>query len=151
MKKISVIGLVLALVLSMNVFGVMGDVMETTDNLWTVSVVETGTYKVTVSDKNEMGFFLINDANGETTDYVIIQGNDYGYIYYSNDSKGYTYAIQNVNLELVSTEDLGVSGYHVFEIVEGERGFDPLIDEDKESAVVDCSNYSEEELDIMFS
>lgn len=151
MKKISVMGLVLALVLSLNVFGVMGDVMDVSNHSWNVSVIETGTYKVTVSEGKDTGFFLIHDENGEITDYVIIQGNDYGYIYYSNDSEGYTYAIQNVNSELVSTEDLGVSGYHVFEIVEGERGFDPLIDEDKESAVVDCSNLSEEELALMFS
>ena len=149
MKKMSVIGLVLALVLSLNVLSVMGAViLESSQPLQDVSVLQTGTYKISVSEGKEIGFFVVNDENGNAVDYVIIQDNDYGYIYFDNSFKGYSYDFKDVDYEWISEQDLGVSGYHVFELVEGDRDFDPVIDTDNTVYVQDLTA---EEMEAMFS
>lgn len=149
MKKISVMGLVLAIVLSLNVLSVMGAAVEVSQPLQDVSVLETGTYRITVADDKNIGFFVMNDTNGDTVDYVIVQENDYGYIYFSKEYKGYSYDIKDVNYELVSTEDLGVSGYHVFELVEGDRDFDPVLDTEDNTVYV--KDLTAEDMEVMFS
>ncbi|MBR3791223.1 MAG: hypothetical protein IKK18_00825, partial [Clostridia bacterium] len=68
MKKINVMGLVLAVVLSLSV-SVMGAVVEPMQNM------ETGTYRITVSDGKDIGFFVVNDESGNAVDYVVIQEN----------------------------------------------------------------------------
>ena len=175
MKKISVLCAVLAMVMSLSVFSicyametttVSNQVVSETVRLEDISVLETGTYKVTVSDGEEMGFFVIYDKDDEVQDYVIIMENDYGYIYFNADyTEGCTYSFKSVDVELVSKEDLGVSSYHVFEIVEGKRDFDPILDiaedgtyiENPESygkvidGVVYIYDLSEEDMIDMFS
>lgn len=125
MKNLSI---VLAIMLIL--FG-LGTTPAFATELEDVSALETGTYKVTVSDKSVdmgQGFFMIENENGEFTDFIIIKDLDYGYIYFDASYKGLSYIFRNVELELVDTEDLGVSGYHVYNFL--QRDFDPLIDEE---------------------
>lgn len=159
MKKINVMGLVLAVVLSLSV-SVMGAVVEPAQN---VGSMETGTYRVTVSEGKDIGFFVVNDEAGNAVDYVVIQENDYGYIYFDAAATGCTYDIKDVDCELVSNEDLGVSGYHVFEIIKGHRDYDPIVDKQsdlelpytsedgKVPGIVYLEDLSAEEMSEMFS
>lgn len=127
MKKLSIGMVAVALVIAM----VMSLTPAFAAELKDVSALETGTYKVSIADTsvdNGMGFFLISDENDELKDSVIIKDNSYGYIFFDGDFKGDSFTFRNVVLEKVSDSDLGVSGYHVYEIVDGQRDFDPVID-----------------------
>lgn len=155
MKKISVLCAVLAVVMSLSMFSICyaaevtedrNQVVSETVRLEDISALETGTYKVTVADGEEIGYFVIYDKNGEVQDYVIIMERDYGYIYFNADYiEGCTYSFNGVNVELISKDDLGVSSYHVFEIVEGKRDFDPIVDVVvDDTLVVEPESYGED-------
>ena len=129
MKKLSIGMVAVALMIAMAMSLTPAFAAELKD----VSALETGTYKVSIADTsvdNGMGFFLISDKNDELKDSVIIKDNSYGYIFFDGDFKGDSFTFRNVVLEKVSDSDLGVSGYHVYEIVDGQRDFDPVIDND---------------------
>lgn len=123
MKKLSVMVIALFVVIYS-----LGVVPAYAAELEDVSILETGTYRVSVADidKEEMGFFRI-EKDDELKDFVIIAGESYGYIYFDTSYQNLTYNFRNVDLELVSKEDLGVSGYHVFDFC-GQRDYDPIID-----------------------
>lgn len=123
MKKLSVMLIVLfAIIYSLGVIPAYAAELED------VSVLETGTYRVSVTDPNkeDMGFFRA-EKDGDLKDFVIIAGESYGYIYFDSSYQNLTYNFRNIDLELVSKEDLGVSGYHVFDF-SGQRDYDPVID-----------------------
>lgn len=123
MKKLNVMVIALFIVISC-----LGVVPAYAAELEDVSVLETGTYRVSVADidKEEMGFFRI-EKDDELKDFVIIAGESYGYVYFDASYQNLTYNFRNVDLKLVSKEDLGVSGYHVFDF-SGQRDYDPVID-----------------------
>ena len=125
MKKLSVMLITLfAIIYSLGVVPAYAAELED------VSILETGTYRVSVADldKEDMGFFTI-ETDGELKDFVIIAGESYGYIYFDSNYQNLTYNFRNVDLELVSKEDLGVSGYHVYDFG-SQRDYDPVIDGD---------------------
>ena len=136
MKKLisSILSIVMVLSLSVSVFGA-----DLTKN------VVDGTYKITVGPNDEIGFVTLNDENDEVVDYVIMVGNGYGYLYFDNVNMA-DLDIYNAELELISEEDLGVSGYHVFEIVEGQRDYDTLVDKEVKNNAV-----NEEDLEDYFA
>lgn len=153
MKRTIILGLMLAMIMSLSVFSVAGAAVEVDKvPVQDASVLETGTYRVSVSNGEGMGFFVINDEAGEPIDYVIIQNSDYGYIYFDKEyhDKGYSYDIQNVSFEFVAEEDLGFSGYHVFELVKGRRDHDPILDGEDDN-IVYVYDLTEEEMASMFS
>ena len=129
MKKISVFSMVLAVVMSLSLcVGVcfaaesvsndLNQVVSETVVLKDVSVLKTGTYRVRVADGFDMGYFVIYDKNDEVKDHVVIVNDDYGYIYFNADySEGLSYDFKGVSVEFVAEEDLGVSSYHVFELI----------------------------------
>lgn len=124
MKKLSVMLIALfAIIYSLGVVPAYAAELED------VSVLETGTYRVNVSNKEDMGFFLIESDSEELKDFVIMTGEDYGYIYFDSTFQNLTYDFRNVDLELVSKEDLGISGYHVYNLC-GQRDYDPVIDKE---------------------
>ena len=163
MKKISVMSMVLAVVMSLSLcVGVcfaaedlskeMNQVVSETVVLQDISVLETGTYRVRVAEGYDLGYFVIYDKNDEAKDYVIIVDNDYGYIYFNADyTEGYSYDFKGVSVEFVTEEDLGVSSYHVFELVEGDRDYDPVIDGEYVPPVVNLDELSIEELEAILS
>ena len=126
MKKLSV--MLIALFIAISCLGVSPAYAAELED---VSVLETGTYRVSVADLNKenMGFFLIESDSEELKDFVIMTGEDYGYIYFDSTFQNLTYDFRNVDLELVSKEDLGISGYHVYNLC-GQRDYDPVIDKE---------------------
>lgn len=86
---------------------------------------ETGTYRISIVDDSDNGYFLIEDSEGELKDFIIIVDDSYGYLYIDGDSSNVCY-LMDVDYELVSKSDLGYSGYHVYDFETTERDYDPL-------------------------
>lgn len=86
---------------------------------------ETCTYRSSIVDNSDNGYFLIDDSEGELKDFIIIVDDSYGYLYIDGDSSNVCY-LMDVDYELVSKSDLGYSGYHVYDFEKTERDYDPL-------------------------
>lgn len=121
MRK-SVLGLALVLAMALNIVPVMADTAD-----MDMSNLSVGTYKVMVADGADKGYLTVADENDEVQEFVIITGEDYGYIYFDKQG-GKTYDFKDVVVELVSEDDLGVSGYHVYQLTEDYRSYDPIVD-----------------------
>lgn len=150
MKKIFSLILSLAMIATMGITPVLAQEVAPTEatkfELVDMSVVETGTYRVTITDKESGGFITVEDNQGELVDWVIIAASSYGYIFIDSAFNDVSYSFYNVTFELVDTKDLGVSRLHIYSFSNG-RDYDPIID----GEYVPKDTYTEEQILADFS
>lgn len=115
-----------------------------------MSLVETGTYRVTATDNEFGGFIVIEDTQGNLTDFVVTSESVYGYIFIDSAFNALSYSFNNVTFELVDTKDLGVSGKHIYSFADG-RDYDPIVDGEYVPKVVDLDTYTDEQIRAEFS
>ncbi|WP_324823513.1 hypothetical protein [Sinanaerobacter sp. ZZT-01] len=148
MKKIFSLVLSLAMIASLGITPVLAQEVTPKETnrfeLVDMSIVETGTYRVTATDKPG-GYLIIEDNQGNLVDFVIAIESTYGYIFIDSAFKGLSYTYYNVNLELVDTKDLGVSGKHIYTHA-GVRDYDPIIDGEYIPKITDLSTYTDEQV-----
>lgn len=152
MKKIFSFIVSLAMIATMGITPVLAqEVTEVSKfELTDMSVVETGTYRVTATDKEFGGFIIIEDNQGNLTDFTIVSESVYGYIFIDSAFNDLSYSFNNVTFELVDTKDLGVTGKHIYSFADG-RDYDPIVDGEYVPKVIDLNTYTDEQIRAEFS